>query len=166
MKNENDGSSAALEARLLMLNAQVLSTPARYGHVALLLVAMLMAVLLGSLLATEPALPARTCAAMQVMLAIALCWCGYAGWVLAARRPLLARHQVVAGGMAVVFTGLFAGATAVLAWNSRTPGFLLAAGLGALLLAVAIGVLARARRQQRHLQAVRQTLEAALEPRT
>jgi len=161
---KSDASSAApLQARLLALNAQVLSTPSRYGHVALLLAAALMAVLLASLLATEPALPARTGAAMQAMLAIAVCWCGYAGWVLSARRPLLARHRVVAGGMAVAFTGLFAAATAALAWSTRTPGFVLAAGTGALLLALAIGVLVRARRRRRTLLALQDALQARLD---
>lgn len=163
MNNETAGSSATLEARLLVLNAHVLSTPARYGHVALLLASMLMAVLLGSLLATEPALPARTGAAMQAMLAIALCWCGYAGWTLAARRPLLARHRVVAGVMAVAFTGLFAAATAALAWRTHAPGFLLAAALGLVLLAAAVTVLLRACSQRRRLLALQCQLEASMD---
>ncbi len=156
-------TSATLEAQLLHLNSRTLSTRARYGHVALLLAASAMGVLLAALLATEPAMPGRTRAAMAVMLAVAACWCGYACWVLAARRPLLARHRVVAGGMAVAFTGLFVLATSALAWTTRLPGFLLAAGLGVAMLAVAIGLLVRARHHRDRLRTLQRDLERQLE---
>lgn len=139
-------SIADLEARLAHLTTRTLSAPARYAHVALLLASVCMGVLLASLLATEPALPGRTRIAMSTMLAIAFAWTAYAGWVLTRRRPLMARHRVVAGWMAVTFTGMFVLGTGVLAVTSRGPGPLAACATGVMLFAVAVVLLVRARR--------------------
>lgn len=155
-------SSASLETELQQLTARLLSPRSRYGHVALLLVALLMSVLLGSLLATEPALPGHTRAAFAVMLCIGACWVAYALWVLRQRRPLLATHRVVAGWMAVAFTAVFAaGALGMTAINAGAAFYAAAAmGLGMFVLAVA--VLVEAYRRVAWLQARRLELERQL----
>ena len=159
----HDHSPASLEMQLQSLTHQVLSSRSRYGHVALLLAALMMCVLLGALLATETGLPGRTQAALAVMLGIGACWVGYAAWVLAHRRTLLANHRVVAGWMAVGFTAMFLAGASGLAWVTGLGGFLAAAGIGAVMLAAAIALLVRARRHIDRLQAQRRELERRLE---
>lgn len=155
----NKSSSISIDTVLQQLSTRLLSPRSRYGHVALLLVALMMCVLLGALLATEPALPGRTQAALVVMLGIGACWMAYAFWVLRQRRPLLATHRIVAGWMAVAFTAVFvAGALGMtVATGSATFYAAAAAGIGMLVLAVA--VLVRAYRRVAWLQARRLELE-------
>jgi hypothetical protein len=136
-----------------------LSLPARLGHVALLLAALMMTVVVASLWLTEPALPARTHAGFAVLVAIGLAWIGYAAWVLAERRPLLARHRIVAGLMAVAFTGLFFAAALAAVAAGGGAAARAAAGTGLVMLAAAIALLVRARRAFTQLSERRAALE-------
>lgn len=163
---KNDQSRASIEAQLLHLTRQALSAKSRYGHMALLLGALMMCVLLGALLWTETGLPGRTQAALSVMLAIGVCWVGYALWVLTHRKTLLANHRVVAGWMAVAFTTLFLAGTAALAWVTGGNGYLAAVGMGMVMLAVAIFMLVRAHRRVGRLRALLRELERQREAQT
>jgi hypothetical protein len=158
----NTTSTSNLEASLDRITDQGLSTRARFGHVALLLAALTMSTLVASLLATEPALPSRTGLSLAVMLAIGLSWVGYAGWVLRNRWTLLATHRIVAGRMAVAFTAIFAGGALGLGLATGQSALLLAAGLGAIMLVVAVFMLVRAHRRVARLQARRRELERGL----
>ena len=139
-----------------------LSVRSRLGHVALLLVALMMTSVIGALWLTEPALPRRTQLAFGVMIAAGLSWAAFALWVLARRRVLLARHGIVAGRMAVTFTALFlAGALAVgYETGGRAP--YTAAGLGVVMLGGAVATLVRAHRTFARLTARRRALELEL----
>jgi membrane associated rhomboid family serine protease len=155
-------SPRSLEAELRHLTTNALSTRSRYGHVALLLAALMMCVLLGALLATEPVLPGRTQVALAVMLGIGASWVVYATWVLRHRRPLLANHRVVAGWMAVVFTALFFAGASAMAVSTGGPTLQAAATAGAAMLAVAVAVLVHAYRNIARLRARRRELERQL----
>lgn len=155
-------SLSTLDTELQRLTARTLSPAARYGHVALLLIALAMSVLLAALLATEPALPARTRAAFTAMLLIGGGWIAYSTWVLRQRRPLMAQHRVVAGVMSVVFTGAFFASALVAALVTNHIVAATAAVAGATLLALAIAVLIQARRRVEELQTRRRELERLL----
>ena len=159
----NDHPRATLEAQLQQLTAQALSSRSRYGHVALLLAALAMCVLLGALLATETGLPGRTQVALTVMLGIGASWVGYALWVLRHRKTLLANHRVVAGWMAVVFTTLFSASSLGLALATGKRGLFAATAVGLLMLVVAIVMLVRAQRRVTTLRAQRRELERRLQ---
>lgn len=151
-----------IEAQLHQLTARLLSPASRYGHVALLIAALLMCVLLSSLLLTEANLPARTSFAFSVMLGIGVSWVAYACWVLRYRRPLLGMHRVVAAWMALVFTALFlAGAIAMLL-GSGGLSYRPAVFAGGCLFALALVLLFRARAQVARLRAQRAELERQL----
>ncbi|WP_149194397.1 hypothetical protein [Luteimonas suaedae] len=159
----NDKTPASpLDARLRQLTTDALSARSRYGHVALLLAALMMCVLLGALLATEPNLPGRTRAAFAVMLAIGASWVAYATWVLRRRRPLLGNHRIVAGRMAVAFTALFLVAAVVASIGTDGAAFRAAAAVGAVMLVLAVTVLVRAHRHVARLRAQRLELERQL----
>jgi hypothetical protein len=87
--------------------ARELSLPARLGHTALLVVAASVSALTASLWLTEPVLPLRTHIAFGAIVVIGLAWTGFAWWVLANRRVMLANQRVIASWMAVGFTALF-----------------------------------------------------------
>lgn len=150
---------SSLELELQRLTHSALSPLARYGHVALLLAATLMSVLIGALLATEAGLPLRTQVALGMLLLIGLSWVGYAVWVLRQRHPLLGLHRVVAGRMAVGFTGVFFAGATVLGVMTGNPTLHAAAGVGAALLALAFGVLMQAQWRVAELQRLRRDLE-------
>ena len=124
--------------------------------------ALAMAVVVGSLWLTEPALPLRTHLAFGAMSAIGLSWLALASWTLATRRILFARDRVIAGRMAVTFTSVFAiGAlAAVIATGSGAAVGALATGL--VMLAAAVGVLRSAHRRFAALSKRRAELERAL----
>jgi hypothetical protein len=153
---------AALEAHLRMLTARTLSPAARYTHVAVLLLALIMCALIGSLLATEPALPGRTQAAFGVMLLIGATWVGYAAWVLGIRKTLLANQRVVAGCMAVGFTGAFFACSAIAVLISGSALALATAATAGTLLACALAVLVSATSNAARLRALRRVLEEQL----
>jgi hypothetical protein len=146
-------------AEVRRLSNSALSLKARLGYVALLLLAIGITTVIGSLWATEPSLPVRTHMAFGAMCLIGVSWVALAVWVLRARRPLYARDRVIAGGMAVTFTSLFlAGAVAavVIANNAAAYAVLVT---GAVLWAVAIRVLVSARRRFAELSQRRAALE-------
>lgn len=147
---------------LVQLTRHALSTRARLGHVALLLAALAMSAVLIALLATEPAIPMRTRIAFAVMLAMSLSWTGYAIWVLKNRWTLLANHRIIAGKMAVAFTAIFTIAALALGFSTGKSAGFLAAGMGAALFVIAIGLLARAKQRFIILQSRRAQLEREL----
>lgn len=144
------------------LTSQALSTRARLGHVGLLLAALAMSAVLIALLATEPAIPMRTRIAFAAMLVMSIFWTGYAIWVLKNRWTLLANHRIVAGKMAVAFTAIFTMAALAAGFSTGKSAGFLAAGMGAAMLAIAIGLLARAKQRFIILQSRRAQLEREL----
>lgn len=140
-----------------------LSLPARLGHVALLLVSLVVAGVVGALLLTEAALPPRTKVAFGAMVPIGLAWAGYAAWVLHHRRVLFARHRVIAGRMAVGFALVFTVGTMVLgrASGAGAPWYG-ALAVGLLLLCAAVVILHRANVRLATLTRRRQELERQL----
>jgi hypothetical protein len=151
-----------LSTTLGRLTENSLSTRARIGHVALLLVALGMSTLVAALLLTETALPARSAVALAAMLVIGLSWVTYAAWVLRHRRTLLANHRVVAARMAVAFSALFVASTAWLAFAGGQRSMAMAAMLGGVMSIVAMALLVRAHRYRARLSARRRELEHAL----
>jgi hypothetical protein len=153
----------SLDAELQQLTTRLLSPTSRYAHVALLLVALGMSVLLGALLATEPDLPGATRAALAVMLGIGTSWVVYAFWVLRHRKPLFALHRVVAGWMAVLFASLFAAGALAMAISSGGGAFYAAAATaGGGMLTLAIVLLVQAYRRVARLRRRRLELEGKL----
>ena len=144
-----------------LLDAQ-LSRRSRIGHVALLLGAAAMTVVITSLWLTEPALPLRTAAAFAVMLLIGLSWMAFSGWVLSRRRPLFGRDGLVAGRMAVIFTSTFAGGALAVGYSSGGPAPFAAAALGVVLFAASVALLVRAGRHVARLTRRRDALEREL----
>lgn len=134
----------------------------RIAPLVLLIASTGMSVLLASLLLIEENLPARTVAALAILLLIGLCWIGYALWVLTARRSMLSNHRVVAGwislGAAITFTS---GAAAVDA-TSNVAAARPAAGFGLILTITAGALLVRARRHYAALLARRADLETRI----
>lgn len=151
-----------LSATLGRITENSLSGRARIGHVALLLAALGMSILVAALLLTETALPARSVVALTAMLIIGLCWVTYAAWVLRHRQTLLANHRVVAARMAVAFSALFAAGTAWLALAGGQRSMAMAAMLGGAMFAVALALLIRAHRYRTRLLTRRRELERAL----
>lgn len=145
--------------------AAEVALPSRIGYTALLLAGLAVAAAIGSLLATEPDLPARTQAAFAVVVGVGLAWAGFAAWVLARRRVLFASHRVIAARMGVTFSALFTtGAASVwLGGTYQPPGALAAAAVGAAMLAAAVLVLLRARRRVQKITARKREIERLLE---
>lgn len=139
-----------------------LSVPSRLGHVALLLAAVGMTVIVVSLWLTEPALPLRTHMAFGVMTGIGLSWSAFAIWVLTSRRVLFARQRIVAGRMAVAFASAFTTGALVTAATTGAAAALAAATTGGVMVAVAIVILRRAHRASARLVARRDALEREL----
>jgi hypothetical protein len=151
----------ALSAPALQrLAATELALPPRLGYIVLLLAALMMIGIIGSLWLTEPSLPRRTQAGFAMMLVIGASWVVFALWVLTRRRVLFARQRIVAGRMAVTFTALFTiGAVAVgFATGGAAPYVTAATGL--VMLGVALTMLRRAHRTFARLMERRQALEA------
>ena len=120
--------------------ARELALPSRLGYTALLVGALGMAGLTGSLWATEPSLPARTQAAFGASVAIGLAWAGFAAWVLARKRVLFAHHRIYAARMATAFSGVFLVGALTLRdsvgiWAIVTAAVMLAAACAALVMA-------------------------------
>lgn len=134
----------------------------RIAPLALLIASIGMSVLLASLLLTEDGLPARTAAALAVLLVIALAWAGYAVWVLTARRGMPANHQVVAGWISLVAALVFTMGAVAMEATSRPAAARPAIGFGVILTFAAGVQLVRARRRYAALQARRADLEARL----
>lgn len=153
----------ALHAQLAELTDRTLSRSARYGHLALTVVATVIAACLGYLLLTEPDMPIHLMPAFGVMFAIAAAWAAFGSRVLSRRRPLLANREVIAGGMAVGFSALFTAAAAAIGFLAGGHTLVTGASiLGATLTLVAIAVLARALLRRAELRALRTRLEREL----
>jgi hypothetical protein len=156
---------SSLSDELRQLTVLELSLPSRLRYVCLLLAAATMTAIVTALLVTEPALPTRAAIALGVLAVIGLSWVVFAAWVLTRRRVLLGRHRLVAGRLAVVFSSVFVmGALAVGFVTASAPPFA-AAALGVVMLAIAVAMLVRARRQFARLSARRAELERLLERR-
>ncbi len=134
----------------------------RLGYVLLLVVSVAGAGALGSLWATEPALPVRTHVAFAGLLGILLAWASLAAWVLGTRRVLLGRDRVIAGRLAVTFAALYTAGMAAAGTMSGRPGAWLAASLGLAMIAAAAWLLRRAIRQAVALTARRDALARQL----
>lgn len=141
-----DHDIAAAAALRALADAE-LSLPARIGHGLLLLAALGMTVAIGSLWLTEPALPPHTRFAFAAMMPIGAAWVIYAGWVLARRRVLFARHRIVAGRMALLFASLFTVGALALGVAMRSPAGFVAALLGCGMVAAAVAMLIAAHRR-------------------
>lgn len=151
-----------LNPSLVALADRELSVKARAGHVALLLGALSMTIVIASLWLTEPALPVRTQVAFGVMTAIGLGWALYAGWVLRSRLALLAFQEVVASRLALTFCSAALAGALALAIGEGVRAAWSAAAMFAVLLLLAAGMLARARRRLNALTARRAALEQQL----
>ena len=139
-----------------------LSVPSRLGHVALLLAALGMTVVVASLWLTEPALPLRTHLAFGVMTVIGCSWSTFAIWVLTSRRVLFARQRIVAGRMAVTFAAVFTAGALAAAAATGAAAALAAAATGVVMVAVAAIILRRVHHASARLMARREALEREL----
>ena len=149
-------------AELHRLLSAELSLRSRIGHVALLLASAGMTVVVASLWLTEPALPTRTAVAFAVMTLMGLSWMAFSGWVLTRRRPLFGRDGLVAGRMALTFTSTFAVGALAVGYSSGEPAPYAAAAMGLGLIAAAVALLVRARRNVARLTGRREALEREL----
>ena len=149
-------------AVLLHLADAQLSLRGRLGYVALLLVALMMTGVIGSLWLTEPALPVRTQVGFAVMIAIGLSWVTFALWVLTHRQVLLAPHRIVAGRMAVTFTALFLMGALAVGYQTGGAAAYAAAAVGVVMLVGAVVILMGAHRRFARLMQRRETLEREL----
>jgi hypothetical protein len=121
----------------------------RVRYAAAGLAGLTMALLVASLWATEQELPVRTHLAFAAIVVAGLVWAGFACWALL-RSPLFARDRVVAGTLAVVFSGVAAaGMVTVTALQGR--GVLMAVATGAVFVAGSVALLANARRRRAEL---------------
>lgn len=147
-------------AEMQRLLAGELSLRMRLGYTALLLVALAMTGVVGSLWLTEPALPLRTQAAFAMIIGIGLSWVVYAVWVLTHRRVLFAGHRIIAARMAIAFTTTFVAASLSLGfWGPAGRAAYGAAAFGAVMLAIAVVMLRTARRRFAELTRRRHALE-------
>ena len=151
-------------AELCRLLDAELSVHSRIGHVALLLASAAMTVVVASLWLTEPALLPRTRVAFAVMTLVGLSWMAFSGWVLSRRRPLLGHDSLVAGRLAVTCTSTFAGGALAVGYSSGEQAAYAAAAMGVVLIAAAVTLLLRARRNVARLTRRREALERELEP--
>ena len=142
-----------------------LSRAARLGHVLLALAASALTIVIVSLWLTEPALPLRTQIAFAAMTAIGLGWTAFSLWVLNTRRVMLARHRMVAGRLAVAFSGVFATGCLALLVTGQSAAARPALVMGLALLALAIFVWRRASTTHARLLDRRAELERRLDRR-
>lgn len=147
--------------------ATVMAKPSRPGHLALLLFSLCGAGVAVALLATEPALPLRTKAALSMLALIGLAWVTFACWTLLRGGALLGWHSVVAARMAVGFSTVFAlgvvalGLTQELPGQSRRPWYA-AMSTGLLMIAISALMLRRSQSRFRELSNRRAMLEQKL----
>ena len=156
----------AVVAELKRLTRTELSMRARVAHVLLALAASAMTIIVASLWLTEPALPFRTSVAFGVLTSIGLGWLAFSLWVLNSKRVMLARHRVVAGRLAVGFTGVFVAGSALLGLASAIEAAWPAAAMGGVLFVIAIVLWRRAELAHATLVARRNALAHELNGRT
>jgi hypothetical protein len=138
-----------------------LSRGARVGYALLAVVASAMTIVVVSLWLTEPTLPLRTHIAFAAMTLIGLSWGTFSVWVLRTRRVMIARHRVMAGRLAVTFTGLFAAGCLALVVAGH-PRAMPALGMSLVQLLVAVVLWWRAAAAHAALLARRTTIEREL----
>ena len=155
-------AATSIDPAIQRLLSSELSRPKRFAYVALLLFATGVTSVVTALLLTEPALAARTQAAFSVMVAIGVSWIALFAWTLTSRRPLLGRDSLIAGYMSVAFTTMFALGSLAVGYGTSQRAPYAAAAMGFVLLAVAIALLARARRRVAQLVERRLVLEREL----
>ncbi len=143
-------SLAAMQAQL----AAELSPRHRGLYTLLLLSALAVAIVSGSLLMTEEALPLRTRVALGGVFLVALVWTVVATRTLTHRRVLLARQRLMTSRLAVLFSSLFLlGAATVAATQPDLRSTALAAMFsGVVFVAAAVLLWYRAGRRYRDLQ--------------
>lgn len=151
-----------LANELRRLTVLELSVSARMRYVAVLLSALVLTIVVAALLLTEPGLPDRTSIALVAMIIIGLSWTCFSAWVLTHKRILLGRERVVAGRLAVAFSGAFVIGAGVLAYSTQQPAALAAGGLGMVMCGVALAMLRRATSAFTKLSARRRILEQEL----
>ena len=142
--NTNHDTTPSIET-LQRLAREQFSLGVRLRYVALACLAAMATTVVASLLLTEPQLPPA-----------------FAVWVLRERRPLLARHRVVAGRMAVTFCATFAIGAGIAAMTTFAPAAFGAFATGVALVAAAVAMLVRANRRHAQLRERRDALERAL----
>ncbi len=155
-------TSTASTTALQHLMDSELSLRPRIAHVLLLLASLCMTAVVVSLWATEPVLPLRTQIAFAVMTVIGFSWASYALWVLTYRRVLFAGHRILAGRMAVTFTAVFALGALLLGVTVGGTAPFAAAGLGLVMVGVAVVLLRQAHVAFARLTERRQALEREL----
>ena len=151
-----------LHTCLAELTDRSLSRSARYGHLALTVVATCMTAMLATVLLTETWLPARTVVSMWVLFGIGCAWTLFGLRVLSRKRPLLANREVIAGGMALGFSAIFTIGAAIVGVASGGRGVTGVSTLGATMTLVALAVLVRALMRRAELRALRDRLEREL----
>lgn len=156
----------AIVEELRRLSRTELSMRARIAHVLLALAASAMTIVVTSLWLTESALPMRTTLAFAALTSIGLGWVAFSIWVLTSKHVMLARHRIVAGRLAVLFSGVFVAGCVVLGIASAVRAAWSASAMGAVLLAIAIVLWRRAETAHARLLARRNTLERELNGRT
>jgi len=157
----------AVVAELRRMARTELSMRARVAYVVLALAASTMTIVVASLWMTEPALPLRTTVAFAVLTCIGTGWVFFSIWVLRSRHVLLARHRVIAGRLAVCFSGVFVvGCLLLLGVASSSRAVWPALAMGVALLLIAIVLWRRAEVAHAGLLARRHTLERELNRRT
>lgn len=134
-----------------------LSMRSRAGYTLLLVAAIGMSGVSGSLLATETGLPDRTRIAFATMTLIGAAWSVLAAWVLARRHVLFAEHRIASSWLALASCALFMAGAIVLRAYLPTA----AMGVAGVMLAGAVLALAHARRYRARLIARRDALVAA-----
>ena len=156
----------AVVAELRRMARTDLSMRARVAHVLLALAASTMTIVVASLWMTEPALPLPTTVAFAVLTCMGIGWVSFSIWVLRSRHVLLARHRVVAGRLAVCFSGVFVVGCLLLGFASSSRAVWPALAMGVALLLIAIVLWRRAEVAHAGLLARRHTLERELNRRT
>ena len=140
-----------------------LSMASRVRYTVLLAASLTIAVAIGSLWVTEPALPVRTHIAFALIVGMALTWVLFAAWVLTRRCALLGRDRVLSATIGLVFSAVAtAGMLSFGYWGGAgRPAYLGAVVNGALCAGAAM-LLGRARRQLEALSRRRRELEHRL----
>ncbi|UGY92873.1 transmembrane transport protein [Streptomyces gobiensis] len=161
MSEPNHGAHRDVPEELERALAAEVSLRSRLRHVAVGLAGGCGAALIAVLWATEPdPLPTRTQAGFAGLIAVGLAWAAFAGWVLSRRRPLFARDRVLGARLALVVTTLTGVAGVVLAAVRGTAAGVLGTALtGAVLVAAAGLLLARAQSRRRELLRLRDALQ-------
>lgn len=157
-----DEHPTELEATLMRLTDETLSTPQRYGHMLLVLFASTMAALTLGLLVTERWLPGRTVASLAVLCCFSIAWAVFGVGVLRNRLPRLADREVVGARMALGFSLVFTAGAAFIGAQNGSRSLTGLTMMSLVMVAFAGVLLVRAHRRRAHLRALRAALERSL----